>query len=619
MNYLSVQDLGKSYGVQTLFKGLNFGVDQGQKVALVARNGSGKTTILRALAGLEPPDTGEIVYRKGIQVAFLKQESDFGDAKTVFEAIYESENPILLAIRAYEAALLNPDDTNIFQKAFDQMDRMEAWDYEVKVKTILSKLKLDDLQQEVSILSGGQRKRLSLAKILIDQPDFLILDEPTNHLDLEMIEWLQEYLSKEQITLFIVTHDRYFLDAICNEILELEEGTLYRYKGNYTYYLEKKEERQAILQTNIDKAKNLYSKELEWMRRQPKARGTKSKARIESFYDVEKSAKKKIKNDKIQLEVQMTRLGSKILELHKVSKAYGDLKILDQFTYTFKKRDRVGIVGKNGVGKTTVLNMLTGTESIDAGKIVVGDTVEIGYYTQKGMKMDEGKRVIEIVRDIAEYIPLVGGRKMTAAQLLERFLFSKDAQWKHVSVLSGGEKKRLYLLTILMKNPNFLILDEPTNDLDLITLKVLEEFLEEFEGCIITVSHDRYFMDRLVDHLFIFEGEGQVRDFPGNYTDYRVNISNDANLKQTKSKDKVIVKNNVAEQKRKLTYKEKKEYDTIESVIDTLEQEKTTIGAQFNDPDLNPEKMKELGRRIKEIDDEIAEKTDRWMELAELM
>ena len=619
MNYLSVQDLGKSYGIQTLFKGLNFGIDQGQKVALVARNGTGKTTILRALASVEPVDTGEIVYRKGIQVAFLKQESDFGNAKTVFEAIYESENPILLAIRAYEAALLNPDDTNAFQKAFDQMDRMEAWDYEVKVKTILSKLKLDDLKQEVSILSGGQRKRLSLAKILIDQPDFLILDEPTNHLDLEMIEWLQEYLSKEQITLFIVTHDRYFLDAICNEILELEEGELFRYKGNYTYYLEKKQERQAILQTNIDKAKNLYSKELEWMRRQPKARGTKSKARIESFYGVEKSAKKRIKNDKVQLEVQMTRLGSKILELHKVSKAYGDLKILDQFTYTFKKRDRVGIVGKNGVGKTTVLNMLTGTESVDAGKIVLGDTVVIGYYTQKGMKMDEGKRVIEIVRDIAEYIPLVGGRKMTAAQLLERFLFSKDAQWKHVSVLSGGEKKRLYLLTILMKNPNFLILDEPTNDLDLITLKVLEDFLDEFEGCMITVSHDRYFMDRLVDHLFIFEGEGHVKDFPGNYTDYRSNVSTDGKLKQTKSKDKVVVKNKVAEQKRKLTYNEKKEYDTIESVIDALEQEKTTIGVQFNDPDLNPEKMKELGKRIKEIDDEIAEKTDRWMELAELM
>lgn len=619
MNYLSVQDLGKSYGIQTLFKGLNFGIDQGQKVALVARNGTGKTTILRALAGVEPADTGEIVYRKGIQVAFLKQESDFGNAKTVFEAIYESENPILLAIRAYEAALLNPDDTNVFQKAFDQMDRMEAWDYEVKVKTILSKLKLDDLKQEVSILSGGQRKRLSLAKILIDQPDFLILDEPTNHLDLEMIEWLQEYLSKEQITLFIVTHDRYFLDAICNEILELEEGELFRYKGNYTYYLEKKQERQAILQTNIDKAKNLYSKELEWMRRQPKARGTKSKARIESFDGVEKSAKKRIKNDKVQLEVQMTRLGSKILELHKVSKAYGDLKILDQFTYTFKKRDRVGIVGKNGVGKTTVLNMLTGTESIDAGKIVLGDTVVIGYYTQKGMEMDDGKRVIEIVRDIAEYIPLVGGRKMTAAQLLERFLFSKDAQWKHVSVLSGGEKKRLYLLTILMKNPNFLILDEPTNDLDLITLKVLEDFLDEFEGCMITVSHDRYFMDRLVDHLFIFEGEGQVKDFPGNYTDYRANVSTDGKLKQTKSKDKVVVKNKVAEEKRKLTYNEKKEYDTIESVIDALEQEKTTIGVQFNDPDLNPEKMKEFGKRIKEIDDEIAEKTDRWMELAELM
>jgi ATP-binding cassette subfamily F protein uup len=619
MNYLSVQDLGKSYGIQTLFKGLNFGIDQGQKVALVARNGTGKTTILRALAGVESADTGEIVYRKGIQIAFLQQESYFGNAKTVFEAIYESENPMLLAIREYEAALLNPDDTKVFQRAFDQMDQLEAWDYEVKVNTILSKLKLDDLKQEVSVLSGGQRKRLALAKILIDQPDFLILDEPTNHLDLEMIEWLQEYLTKEQVTLFIVTHDRYFLDAICNEILELEEGELFRYKGNYTYYLEKKQERHAVLQTNIDKAKNLYSKELEWMRRQPKARGTKSKARIESFYGVEKSAKKRIKNDKVQLEVQMTRLGSKILELHKVSKAYGDLNILDQFTYTFKKRDRIGIVGKNGVGKTTVLNMLTGTESIDAGKIVVGDTVVIGYYTQSGMKMDEGKRVIEIVRDIAEYIPLVGGRKMTAAQLLERFLFSKDAQWKHVSVLSGGEKKRLYLLTILMKNPNFLILDEPTNDLDLVTLKVLEDFLDEFEGCMITVSHDRYFMDRLVDHLFVFEGEGQVKDFPGNYTDYRENVSADGKLKQTKSKEKVVVKEKVVEEKRKLTYNEKKEYDTIESVIGALEQEKVTIGVQFNDPDLDAEKIKELGLRLKALDDEIANKTDRWIELAELI
>ena len=572
MNYLSVQDLGKSYGIQTLFKGLNFGIDQGQKVALVARNGTGKTTILRALAGVEPADTGEIVYRKGIQVAFLKQESDFGNAKTVFEAIYESENPILLAIRAYEAALLNPDDTNVFQKAFDQMDRMEAWDYEVKVKTILSKLKLDDLKQEVSILSGGQRKRLSLAKILIDQPDFLILDEPTNHLDLEMIEWLQEYLSKEQITLFIVTHDRYFLDAICNEILELEEGELFRYKGNYTYYLEKKQERLAILQTNIDKAKNLYSKELEWMRRQPKARGTKSKARIESFYGVEKSAKKRIKNDKVQLEVQMTRLGSKILELHKVSKAYGDLKILDQFTYTFKKRDRVGIIGKNGVGKTTVLNMLTGTESIDVGKIVLGDTVVIGYYTQKGMKMDEGKRVIEIVRDIAEYIPLVGGRKMTAAQLLERFLFSKDAQWKHVSVLSGGEKKRLYLLTILMKNPNFLILDEPTNDLDLITLKVLEDFLDEFEGCMITVSHDRYFMDKLTDHLFIFKGNGIIKDEYSSYSEYRTKLNNELKLEKKKR-----VLSESSKKENLFSYENRKEYKILEMKIDMFEEEKKQL------------------------------------------
>jgi len=618
MNYLSVQDLGKSYGIQTLFKGLFFGIDQGQKVALVARNGTGKTTILRALAGLESADTGEVVWRKGIKVAFLQQESDFGDAKTVFEAIYESDNPMLSAIQEYEAALLTPEDADVFQSAFDKMDQLEAWDYEVKVKTILSKLKLEELTQEISVLSGGQRKRLSLAKILIDQPDFLILDEPTNHLDLEMIEWLQEYLTKEQVTLFMVTHDRYFLDAICNEILELEEGELFRYKGNYTYYLEKKQERQAVMQTNIGKAKNLYSKELEWMRRQPKARGTKSKARIDSFYDVEKSAKKRIKNDKVQLEVQMTRLGSKILELHKVSKSYGDLKILDQFTYTFKKRDRIGVVGKNGVGKTTVLNMLIGSESIDAGKIIIGDTVVIGYYTQSGMKMDASKRVIEIVRDIAEYIPLAGGRKLTAAQMLERFLFTKDAQWKRVSVLSGGEKKRLYLLTILMKNPNFLILDEPTNDLDLITLKVLEDFLDEFEGCMITVSHDRYFMDRLVDHLFVFEGEGKVKDFPGNYTDYRENVTADGKLKIAKPKQKVIAKVEVTE-KHKLTYKEKKEYDTIESVIDTMEQEKVSIGEQFNDPSLDTEKMKELGLRLKALDDEIAEKTDRWMELAELV
>lgn len=618
MNYLSVQDLGKSYGIQTLFKGLNFGIDQGQKVALVARNGTGKTTILRALAGVEPADTGLVVFRKGIRIAFLQQESRFGNAKTVYQAIFESENPLLSAIQEYEEALLNPENADAFQKAFDKMDQLEAWDYEVKVKTILSKLKLDELTQELSVLSGGQKKRLSLAKILIEQPDFLILDEPTNHLDLAMIEWLQEFLTKENVTLFMVTHDRYFLDAICNEILELEEGDLYRYKGNYTYYLEKKQERQTVMQTNIDKAKNLYTKELEWMRRQPKARGTKSKARIESFYDVEKSAKKRIKNDKVQLEVQMTRLGSKILELHKVSKSYGDLKILDQFTYTFKKRDRIGIVGKNGVGKTTVLNMLTGTETIDAGKIVTGDTVVIGYYTQSGMKMDEGKRVIEIVRDIAEYIPLAGGRKLTAAQMLERFLFTKDAQWKHVSVLSGGEKKRLYLLTILMKNPNFLILDEPTNDLDLITLKVLEDFLDEFEGCMITVSHDRYFMDRLVDHLFVFEGEGQVKDFPGNYTDYRENVAADGKLKIDKPKLKDPVKDRASE-KRKLTYNEKKEYDTIESVIDVLEQEKVAIGAQFNDSGLVAEKMKELGVRLKEIDEEIAFKTNRWMELAELM
>ena len=617
MNYLSVQNLSKSYGIQTLFEAVNFGVDQGQKVALVARNGTGKTTILRALAGVESADSGRVVFRKDLQIGFLQQEADFGSFTTVYDALYGSENPMLSAIKEYESAMLNPENSDTFQTAFEKMDRLDAWDYEVKVKTILSKLKLEELNQEISVLSGGQRKRLSLAKLLIDQPDFLILDEPTNHLDLEMIEWLQEYLIKEQVTLFMVTHDRYFLDAICNEILELEEGELYRYKGNYTYYLEKKGERQAVMQTNIDKAKNLYVKELEWMRRQPKARGVKSKARVESFYGVEKSAKKRIKNEKVQLEVQMTRMGSKIVEFHKVSKAFGSLQILDKFNYTFKKRDRIGIVGKNGVGKSTLLNMLNGQESIDAGKIVIGETVVMGYYTQKGMKMDLGKRVIEIVRDIAEFIPLSGGRKLTASQMLERFLFSKDAQWKQVSVLSGGEKKRLYLLTILMKNPNFLILDEPTNDLDLITLKVLEDFLDDFAGCLITVSHDRYFMDRLVDHLFVFEGEGQVRDFPGNYTDYRTNDF----LVKSKSehrKEKVSKKSEQIHEKRKLTYKQNKEYVNLESLIEGLEKEKVIISSQFDEGALSLEKIKELSSQIKILDEDIFIKTNRWMELDEL-
>ena len=617
MNYLSVKDLSKSYGIQTLFEGINFGVNRGQKIALVARNGTGKTTIMRALAGIESADKGEVVFRKNLQIGFLQQEADFESFISVFDAVYGSENPMLSAIKDYESALMNPNNSVALQTALDKMDQLNAWDYEVKVKTILSKLKLEELKQKISALSGGQRKRLSLAKVLIDEPDFLILDEPTNHLDLEMIEWLQEYLIKEQVTLFMVTHDRYFLDAICNEILELEEGELFRYKGDYKYYLEKKEERQALILTNINKAKNLYAKELEWMRRQPKARGVKSKARIQSFYDSEKSARKGFKNEKIKLEVQMTRMGSKIVEFHKVSKAFGSLQIIDKFDYTFKKRDRIGIVGKNGVGKSTLLNMLTGKESVDAGKIIIGDTVVFGYYTQRGIKIDSSKRVIEIVRDIAEFIPLSGGRKLSASQMLERFLFCKDAQWKHVSVLSGGEKKRLYLLTILMKNPNFLILDEPTNDLDLITLKVLEDFLDDFAGSIITVSHDRYFMDRLVDHLFVFEGEGQVRDFPGNYSDYR---ANNLKIKSEKElyKDKVFKKSKQIQKKRNLTYKEKKEFENLELLIEELEKEKIFLSLQFNQESLSPKKIKELSLKIKELEQNIFLNTNRWLELDEL-
>ncbi len=617
MNYLSVKDLSKSYGIQTLFEGINFGVNRGQKIALVARNGTGKTTIMRVLAGIESADKGEVVFRKNLQIGFLQQEADFESFISVFDAVYGSENPMLSAIKDYESALMNPNNSLALQSALDKMDQLNAWDYEVKVKTILSKLKLEELKQKISALSGGQRKRLSLAKVLIDEPDFLILDEPTNHLDLEMIEWLQEYLIKEQVTLFMVTHDRYFLDAICNEILELEEGELLRYKGDYKYYLEKKEERQALIQTNINKAKNLYAKELEWIRRQPKARGVKSKARIQSFYDSEKSARKGFKNEKIKLEVQMTRMGSKIVEFHKVSKAFGSLQIIDKFDYTFKKRDRIGIVGKNGVGKSTLLNMLTGKESVDAGKIIIGDTVVFGYYTQRGIKIDSSKRVIEIVRDIAEFIPLSGGRKLSASQMLERFLFCKDAQWKHVSVLSGGEKKRLYLLTILMKNPNFLILDEPTNDLDLITLKVLEDFLDDFAGSIVTVSHDRYFMDRLVDHLFVFEGEGQVRDFPGNYSDYR---ANNLKIKSEKElyKDKVFKKSKQIQKKRNLTYKEKKEFENLELLIEELEKEKIFFSLQFNQESLSPKKIKELSLKIKELEQNIFLNTNRWLELDEL-
>ncbi len=621
MNYLSVELLTKSFGERVLFEDLSFGIDRGDKVALIAKNGAGKSTLISLLADKDQADSGSIVFRKGLRVAFLDQDSNFDGYESIEEVIYEADHPQVQASKAYSLALENPEDVDAFQKALDLMEESQAWDVEARIKDVLYSLHLaDHLKKPLSLLSGGQKKRLALSKVLIEQPDLLVLDEPTNHLDLAMIEWLQTYLNQSAMTLFMITHDRYFLDAICNTILEMENESIYRYKGNYSYYLEKKELREEEQKVTIGKAKNLFKKELEWMRRQPKARGTKSKARIDSFYDIEKVAKQNTKKEEVQLEIQMQRLGSKIMELHHLKKAYGDHTILADFTYTFVNKDRIGIVGKNGAGKTTLLNMLCGLEPHDGGKIVHGETLRIGYYTQSGMNIPNDKRVIEVVKDVAEVIPLNKGRKLTAAQLLERFLFTKDAQWSQVSKLSGGEKKRLYLLTILMKNPNFLILDEPTNDLDIATLNVLEDFLDEFPGCLIIISHDRYFMDKLVDHLFVFEGEGKIKDFPGNYTDYRMTKSSVKEEKvtiETSKKEEPKGKTNHQKREQKLSFKEKRELEQLEKDMAKMEKEKESISQEFYKEDQDPEVITKLSIRLHEIEQLSEEMMMKWMELSE--
>lgn len=626
MNYLSVENLAKSYGIQVLFEDVNFGIEKGQKMALVAKNGSGKTTLMRILAGLDEADNGKVVFRKDVKVSYLDQNPIFTPGTSIRQVVNDPDLECVKALKHYEACMADPDKADQFQDALDEMERLGAWDFESRMEQILGKLKINDLEKQVDQLSGGQKKRVALAKILIEEPDFVILDEPTNHLDLEMIEWLQEYLQKQNVTLFMVTHDRYFLDAVCNVILELEDNKIYRYKGNYAYYLEKKSEREESLEVSVGKAKNLMKKELEWIRRQPKARGTKSKARIDNFSNIKADASQKVDREKVQLEIQVERLGGKILELHKISKSYGDLPIVNFFDYNFQKKERVGIIGKNGVGKSTFLNMLTGTELPDKGKVVKGETVKFGYYRQDGMKLKDDKRVIEVVKDIAEVIPLSKGRKLTASQMLERFLFDKNAQWSLVSKLSGGEKKRLYLLTLLMANPNFLILDEPTNDFDLVTLNVLEDFLDAYEGCIVMVSHDRYFMDRLVDHLFVFEGEGEIRDFPGNYTDYREAEKStkkpsskavNASPKEKPKKEKAAPV--VEETVKKLSYQEKKEYENLESEIESLETEKEGIMEKFANGTVEADAMENASIRLGELEKLVADKTNRWMELAERM
>ncbi|SFN97169.1 ATP-binding cassette, subfamily F, uup [Bizionia echini] len=614
MNYLTVENISKSYGELTLFENLSFSIHKDQKIAFVAKNGTGKTSILNMLSGKDTADSGQIIYRKDITVAVLSQDPDLNPNLTVEEAIFDTSNPILEVIKGYEKALENPNDAEAYQKAFEQMEIHQAWDFETQYKQVLFQLKLDNLNQKVSALSGGQKKRLALANALLKKPDLLILDEPTNHLDLEMIEWLEDFFAKEQITLFMVTHDRYFLERVCNEIIELDHGQLYTYKGNYSYYLEKREARIENEATETGKAKQLFKKELDWMRRQPKARTTKSKSRIDDFHDIKHRANQRRQDHQIQLELNMERLGSKILELHKVSKSFKDKTILNQFEYTFKKGERIGIIGKNGTGKSTFLNIITQRQQPDAGKVVIGETVKFGYYTQAGITIKPEQKVIDVIKEYGEYIPLKKGNQISAGQLLERFLFSRKKQYDFVEKLSGGERKRLYLCTVLIQNPNFLILDEPTNDLDIVTLNVLESFLLDFPGCLMVVSHDRYFMDKIVDHLLVFRGEGLVEDFPGNYSDFRA--YEDSQEPETKEDDKKEKKNWKKDANTKLSYNEQKEYKNIESKINSLEYDKAEIEKEFLNPELTPEQINALSEKLQKILDEIDEKEMRWFELS---
>lgn len=616
--YLQVENLTKSFGDLVLFNKISFGIAQGQRIGLIAKNGSGKTTLLNILAGKEGYDEGSITFRRDLRVGYLEQAPSYPEGLTVLEACFHHGNSTVELIKEYESCMETPGNPGL-EELLGRMEHEKAWDYERKAKQILSQLKIRDFNQKVEHLSGGQLKRVALANVLITEPDLLILDEPTNHLDLDMTEWLEEYLNRGNLSLLMVTHDRYFLDRVCSEIIEIDNRQLYSYKGNYSYYLEKRQERIDATNAEIARANNLYRTELEWMRRMPQARGHKARYREEAFYDLEKVAKQRTYDNNVKLDIKASYIGSKIFEADHLYKSFGTLKILDDFSYIFARYEKMGIVGNNGTGKSTFIKILMGLEKPDSGTLEIGETVRFGYYSQDGLQFDEQMKVIDVITNIAEVIELGNGKRLTASQFLQYFLFTPETQHSYVYKLSGGERRRLYLCTVLMKNPNFLVLDEPTNDLDIVTLQVLEEYLKNFKGCVIVVSHDRYFMDKVVDHLLVFKGQGDIRDFPGNYSDYRDWKQARADHEKEAAKPKKEKTQRVRlNDKRRLTFKERKEMELLESDIATLEEEKKALEEALCSGTLNVEELTEKSKRLPLLNNELDEKTMRWLELSEI-
>ena len=615
--YLQIDNLSKSWGDFPLFENISLTINQGEKVALIAKNGAGKTTLMNILFGNEVADKGRVLFSPNIRIGYLRQLPELNPDETILEAAFSSSGETITAVREYESALESHDPKAI-ERAMDKLNQLNCWDFELKIKQILTELNIHDLQQPIRELSGGQKKRVALAHVLIDEPEFLILDEPTNHLDLEMIEWLERTLEKAKCTLLMVTHDRYFLDRVCNEIIELDDRSLFRYKGNYSYYVEKRNERVQNMNSEIERARNLFRTELDWLRRMPQARSHKSKYRTENAYILKEKASKRIEENKLELAINSQRLGGKIINLDHISKAFGDVTILKDFSYKFARFEKIGIVGKNGSGKSSFLNLLTGVHQADSGKMDIGETVSFGYFRQDGIQFSPDARVIDIIKEIAEVVEMGDGSKLSASQFLTYFLFPPETQYSYVAKLSGGEKRRLYLCTILMRNPNFLILDEPTNDLDIMTLNVLEDYLKSFTGCTIVVSHDRFFMDKIVDHLFVFEGDGIIKDFPGNYTDYRDWAEDRAKAEQVVVKADKPVREKPAVEKKKMSFKEKKEFEELENAISLLEKEKKTLEEEFNSGELAPDTLHKKSLRHGEITSELEDKEMRWLELGEL-